>query len=104
MENLDYQSAKTLGKPMVLDFYAQWCGPCKTISPMIEDLSIEYQESVIIGKIDVEESDDLSVEFKIRSVPTIVFLDKTGTEVSRLVGAQTKAKIEENIKKLIAEE
>ena len=85
---------------MVLDFWATWCGPCKKIGPIIEELASEYEGQVIIGKVDVEEAEDLTAEFGIRNVPTVIFI-KNGEVVDKSVGAATKAVLEEKVKALL---
>ena len=78
------------GKPMVIDFWATWCGPCKRLGPTIEELAAEYEGKVVIGKCDIEENVDLTEKFGIMSVPTVVFL-KGGVEINRQVGVANKA-------------
>ncbi len=88
------------GKPVVIDFWAEWCGPCRMITPIIEELAAEYEGRVIIGKCDVDENDTVATQFSVRNIPTLVFL-KDGQAVERSVGACTKAAIEEKIAKLL---
>ena len=87
-------------KPVIVDFWAEWCGPCRMISPIVEELAQEYEETAIIGKMNVDENDEIPGEFGIRSIPTILFF-KEGVLIDRLVGAASKNAIEEKIKMII---
>ncbi|MBQ3781173.1 MAG: thioredoxin [Bacteroidaceae bacterium] len=88
------------GKPVVVDFWATWCGPCRKVAPVIEELAEEYKDRVIVGKVDVEEQDDLAFQFGIRNIPTVLFL-KDGKVVDKIVGATVKAAYEEKIKAML---
>ena len=98
--NENYESYKNGSLPLVIDFWATWCGPCRMVAPIIEELANEYDGKVTVGKLDVEEADDIAAEFGIRNIPTIVFM-KDGKILDKIVGAASKSKIEEKIKALI---
>lgn len=88
------------GKPVVLDFWATWCGPCRKVAPVIEELAEQYKEQVIVGKVDVEACDDLAARYGIRNIPTVLFI-KQGEVVDKVVGATLKNVYEEKIKALL---
>lgn len=88
------------GVPTVVDFWAEWCGPCRTIAPIIDELSKEYEGRVNIGKCDVSENDALATKYAVHHIPTIIFL-KNGELIDKHVGAASKAMLEEKIAKCL---
>lgn len=77
-------------KPAVIDFYATWCGPCRMVAPILKDLAKEYGDSIVIYKVDTDKEKELSMAMGIQSLPTIVFIPKTG-QPQVIVGAANKA-------------
>lgn len=88
------------GKPVVIDFWAEWCGPCRMIGPLIEELSQEYGDRAIIGKCDIDANNDIALKYSVRNIPTVLYI-KNGEIVEKQVGATTKAKLEEKLVKLL---
>ena len=78
---------KTLaeGKLMMVDFWAEWCGPCQMLGPVIESLAEKYEGRAVIGKVNTDEEPDLAMSFQISGIPTVIFF-KDGKEIDRLVG------------------
>ena len=98
--NENLSSLKNGDKPLVVDFWATWCGPCRMVSPIISELAEVYDGKAVVAKCDVEENEDLAAEYGIRNIPTILFF-KGGEVVNKLVGAQQRAKIDEAIQQLL---
>ena len=87
-------------QPLVVDFWATWCGPCRMIAPIVSELAEKYDGKIVVGKCDVEENDDLAAAFGIRNIPTILFF-KNGQIVDKMVGAASKAVLEAKFESLL---
>ena len=98
----DANFAETLNtdKPVMVDFWATWCGPCRARAPVVEELAQEYEGKAVIGKCNVDECDDVPMKYGIRSIPTLLFF-KNGELVDRLVGASSKSAIAQKIDALL---
>ena len=88
------------GQPLVIDFWATWCGPCMRLAPIIDQLATEYEGKVLIGKYNVDEESDMSTEFGIRSLPTLLFF-KDGELKGQLIGGSSKSEVEAKINELL---
>ncbi len=97
----NYEEIVAQGKPVVLDFWAEWCGPCKKIGPDIAALAEEYAGKVNVGKCSVDDNDELTAKFGIRNIPTVLFI-KDGQVVDKQVGAAPKSVLEDKIKALLS--
>ena len=98
--NENFASLKAGDLPLVVDFWATWCGPCRMVAPIIAELAEQYDGQIVVGKCDVEENEDLAAEFGIRNIPTILFF-KNGEVVGKLIGAQSKDKFDAKFKALL---
>ena len=96
----NFAELKAGNLPLVVDFWATWCGPCRMVAPIIEELAAQYEGKIVVGKCDVEDNEDLAAEFGIRNIPTILFF-KNGEVVDKLIGAQSKGKFEEKFEALL---
>jgi len=105
--NENFETYLNGDQPLVVDFWATWCGPCRMIAPTVAELAEEYAGKVVIGKCDVEEGDEVAARFRVTSIPTIMFFkngepmkDEKGN-VERITGAVPKQVIAEKIEKLL---
>tara|TARA_B100000405_G_scaffold273118_1_gene213399 strand:- start:64 stop:384 length:321 start_codon:yes stop_codon:yes gene_type:complete len=86
--------------PVLVDFWAEWCGPCKMIGPILEELAIEMGEKIKIVKVDVDNNSQTAMKYSIRSIPTLIII-KNGSVVAQNIGAASKAQLEDFINKNI---
>ena len=97
-ENFD--SLKNGNLPLVVDFWAEWCGPCKKVAPIVDELAQEFEGKVTIGKYNVDDDSDIATQYGIRNIPTILFF-KDGKLVDKNVGSISKGSLEEKINALL---
>lgn len=96
----NYQDVLAADGPLVLDFSATWCGPCKRIAPIIKELAEEYDGRVTVGLCDVDENDSLTAKYGVRNIPTVLFI-KNGEVVDKQVGAANKSAFQEKFEALL---
>jgi len=96
----NFESLKNGQMPLVVDFWATWCGPCRMVAPIISEMAEKYDGRIVVGKCDVEDDSDLAEQFGIRNIPTILFF-KNGELVDKIVGAMNKQKFEEKFESLL---
>ena len=89
LTSADFDAKIGKGKALV-DFWASWCGPCKMVAPVIEELAAEYDGRAIVAKVDVDDEGELATRYNVMSIPTVIIFEN-GEEVKRLIGARRKA-------------
>ena len=88
------------GKPAMVDFWAAWCGPCRMVGPVVEELATEYQGKAVIGKVDVDTNQEVAAKYGIRNIPTILFF-KDGEVVDKVVGVVPKEQLVEKLNAIL---
>ena len=101
--NVNTQNFETLLQsdlPVLVDFWAPWCGPCRTVSPIVDELAVELADRVLVAKCNVDENQDIAMRYRVMSIPTLIVL-KNGAEAGRTVGAMPKPQLRAEIEKYL---
>lgn len=101
IDKAKYEELVASGKPFVIDFWAEWCGPCRMLTPIIEELATEYDGKIAICKCDVDSNNELAMKFAVRNIPLVVFVNGKGEMADKMVGAASKDAIKAKIDALL---
>ena len=96
----NFESYKNGSQPLVVDLWATWSGPCRMLAPIVAELASEYDGKIVVGKCDVEENEDIAMEFGVRNIPTLLFF-KDGMLVDKVVGSAKKPVLVEKFQALL---
>lgn len=99
-ENFDQHVLGTTDKPVIVDFWAEWCGPCRMIGPILDELSKEYDGKALITKVSVDDNPGLTAKYQIKNIPTMLFM-KNGEIKDKIIGAANRASITEKLNALL---
>lgn len=100
VNNDNYQEILKSSLPVLMDIGATWCGPCKALAPIVDELSEQYDGKLVFAKVDVDEASDIAAAYRVRNVPTVLII-KNGEVVDKSVGLVAKATLEEKIKAVL---
>ncbi|NND94267.1 MAG: thioredoxin [Flavobacteriales bacterium] len=92
----NFEEVLNTDKPVMIDFWAAWCGPCRMIAPLVDELHEEYADKAVIGKVDVDSNQEIAMKYGVRNIPTILFI-KNGEVVDKSVGAVPKNVLSDKI-------
>jgi thioredoxin 1 len=87
-------------KPVVLDFYAEWCGPCKNLLPILEHLALDYSKNIVFGKVNVDLEQEITENYRVKNIPCVIFLNE-GETIQRKIGSDSKEAYENALRVLI---
>ena len=98
--NSNFSEILSTDQPVLVDFWATWCGPCRMLSPTVDEVAEEYDGRVVVAKCNVDDSDEIAMQYRVRNIPTLIFF-KGGQQVDKLVGLVSKKEITDILDKLI---
>ena len=98
--NSNFSEILSAGQVVMVDFWATWCGPCRMLTPTVDEVAQEYEGRVTVAKCNVDDSDEIAMQYRVRNIPTLIFF-KDGQQVDKLVGLVSKKEITDILDKLI---